>query len=80
MVDRLAGQITLTALSHTFPPFASRLTNSSQTPRITSVSTEQIHYTPYCFKAMLIPLNSSSLTINTVTMLLITIYGSPQVS
>ena len=44
MVDWLAGQTTLTALSHTCPPFASRLTNSSQTPWITSVSTEQIHY------------------------------------
>ena len=43
MVDRLTGQINLTALAHIYP-FTSRFTNSSQTPWITSVSTEHIHY------------------------------------
>ena len=47
MVDRLTGQINLTALAP-FTSFTSRTSNSSQTPWITSVSTEHIHYNWYC--------------------------------
>ena len=47
MVDRLTGQIDLTALAP-LTPFTSRTSSSSQTPWIASVSTEQIHYSRLC--------------------------------